>query len=286
MPRSPTGLNLAVLGPGLLGGSVLLACGERCPAVRLTAWSRDETELTALKVLLPGVPGTSDLATAVRDADLVVLCVPPAAIVPLGERLVPLLAPGAVVTDVGSVKTSIVATLGRAFPDGRFVGGHPMAGRERGGLASARADLFEGALCLLTPEADTDPAAVARVETFWRTLGCRAVPHVSAAEHDRVVARVSHLPHLLAGALLAVTDPAARACAGPGFRDSTRLAAGPPELWKEILSLNRVAVKDAVLALAGELRRLADGPLSGDAVDAEAELETYLRRAAGRKDEG
>ena len=155
-----------------------------------------------------------------------------------------------------------------------------MAGRERGGLGMARADLFEDALCLLTPEADTAPAAVARVETFWRTLGCRAVRRLSAGEHDRAVALVSHLPHLLAGALLAVTDPAARACAGPGFRDATRLAAGPPELWKEILSLNRPAVKSALLTLAAELRHLADGPLSDPG--REGELETYLRRANER----
>lgn len=272
-------MNLAVLGPGLIGGSILLAAGERHPDLRLTAWSRDPAELAALAARRLPIRGTDDLASAVSDADLVVLCVPPAAIIPLGQGLATHLPPGAVVTDVGSVKTPIVAALGPVFP-GRFVGGHPMAGRERGGFGMARADLFEGALCLLTPGADAAPEAVARVETLWRTLGCRAVRHVSPAEHDRAVALVSHLPHLLAGALLAVTDPAARACAGPGFRDSTRLAAGPPELWKEILSLNRPAVKDALLALAGELRRLADGPLSGP--DGEAELADYLRRANER----
>ena len=272
-------MNLAVLGPGLLGGSLLLACRERCPSTRLAAWSRDPAELAALAALGLPVRSGGDLGAAVRDADLVILCVPPAAIVELGGQLAPHLAPGAVVTDVGSVKVPIVAALGRALGP-RFVGGHPMAGRERGGLGMARADLFAGCLCLLTPEADTDPAAVARVADLWTTLGCRAVRHVSPAEHDRAVALVSHLPHLLAGALLAVTDPAARACAGPGFRDSTRLAGGPPELWKEILSLNRPAVKDALLALAGELRRLADGPLS--APGGEAELADYLRRANER----
>lgn len=281
-------MNLAVLGPGLIGGSILLAAAERHPAARLTAWSRDPAELAALAARHPPFRGTDDLAAAVAGADLVVLCVPPAATVPLGERVAPHLSPGTVVTDVASVKTPVVAALGPLFP-GRFIGGHPMAGRERGGLGMARADLFAGALCLLTPGTDADPAAVARVEALWRTLGCRAVRHVSPAEHDRAVALVSHLPHLLAGALLAVTDPAARACAGPGFRDSTRLAAGPPELWKEILSLNRPAVKDALLALAGELRRLAEGPLSGP--DGEAALADYLRRANERhaermRDEG
>ena len=234
------------------------------------------------------IRATGDLAGAVHDADLVVLCVPPAAMISLGERLVPHLRPGTIVSDVGSVKAPVVTALGRRFP-GRFVGGHPMAGRERGGLGMARADLFEGALCLLTPEADTDAEALTTVESFWKSLGCRAVRQLPAAEHDRALALVSHLPHLLAGALLAVTDPAARACAGPGFRDSTRLAAGPPELWKEILSLNRPAVKKALLALAGELSRLAEGPLSGP--DRESELEDYLRRANERhaermKDEG
>lgn len=276
-------MNLTVLGPGLLGGSILLAAHARQPDVRLAAWSWQPAELAALDALGLPVRATGDLAAAVADADLVVLCVPPAAIVPLGERVAPHLPLGAVVTDVGSVKTPVVAALGATFSrhhgPSAFVGGHPMAGRERGGLAAARADLFANALCLLTPVADTDPAAVARVEEFWLALGCRAVRHLSPAEHDRAVAAVSHGPHLLAGALLAVTDPAARACAGPGFRDSTRLAAGPPELWKEILSLNRVAVKSALLALAAELQRLADGPLSRDAVDAATELETYLRRA-------
>lgn len=276
---------LSVLGPGLLGGSILLAGRARLPKeTRLIAWSRDGAEREAVRARGLADVVTADLGDAVRGADLVVLCTPPAAMAGLAREFAPHLKPDAVVTDVASVKAPVVAALGSLLGHHRFLGAHPMAGREHGGLAAAQGDLFGGTVCLLTPsEGDRSPATGAagevftRVERFWRELGCRAVRALSPAEHDRVVAAVSHGPHLLAGALLTVTDPAARDCAGPGFRDLTRLAAGPPELWTEILSLNRPAVRTALLALAGELRRLADGPLSGPG--REAELAAYLRAA-------
>ena len=205
-------------------------------------WSRDEAERDAARQLeLPDTTVTDDAAEAVRGAQMVILCTPPASLPDLARGIAPHLEPGAAVCDVASVKAGVAEELTDIFgqPGGsRYAGAHPMAGAERSGLAAARADLFEGCVCLLTPlEGHTASAALAAVADLWERLGAR-IHRMTPQAHDEAVAAVSHLPHLLAAALAGLPDDTARACAGPGWRDMTRLAAGSPELWTEILSRN------------------------------------------------
>lgn len=155
------------------------------------------------------------------------------------------LAINALVTDVGSVKGSVVRALAPILGQ-RFIGSHPMAGSEKTGIDAARADLFQSSTCLLTPEEATDPSALKRLRDFWQLLGCRVI-EMSPEQHDEKVARISHLPHMMAAVttLAALrTDPSAVACVANGFRDTTRVAGGDPGLWTGIALENR----DALLA--------------------------------------
>lgn len=233
---------------------------------------------------------TDDLAMAVAGADLIFLCTPPAAMPLLARQIAPCLAPRAVVSDVGSVKAGLTEALTSVFPPAdpgrgsRFVGGHPMAGAERHGLASARADLFEGRVCLLTPlEGQTDPPAVDLVEHFWRALGAK-VTRMTPRAHDEAVALVSHLPHVMAAALadyVGGLGNGAEVCAGPGWRDMTRLAGGAPELWTEILSRNRVPVTNALRGAIGKLTGVLEILEAGR----DADLERFLEAAKHRRED-
>jgi len=179
--------------------------------------------------------------------------------------VLPGLRPGAILTDVASVKGEIVRSV-EAFTGAhsgvRFVGGHPMAGNEGRGIEAAAADLFEGTVYLVTPTPRTDPAAVARLADLARALGARAV-EFDPDEHDRTVAVVSHLPYLVAAALVGISGGAARA-AGPGFLGATRVAGSPIELWAQICRLNREPIAAALRAFRGELAAL-EAALGDDA---------------------
>ena len=247
--------RITILGPGLIGGSIALGL-RRAGGSHVTLWAR-RTEAVG-EIIAAGCAdvATADLAVAVKDADLVVLCVPVGAMRELAAKIAPAVSHECAITDVGSVKGPVLAELRPIFRDrGRFVGSHPMAGSEHTGLAAARADLFDGTTSLVTPEADTDATALATVCEFWKSIGCRVV-ELPAAEHDECVALVSHLPHLLAAALVntvvAQNEHAFRVV-GPGFRDTTRVAGGPPAMWREILRENSAAVLPAIDALIAKL---------------------------------
>ena len=275
--------QIAILGPGLIGGSVALAVRRYAAGGRLVLWSRDDAERAEATRREIADLVTDDPAAAVRDADLVLLCVPPGALVPLGALITPYLRPGALVSDVASVKAGIVEELTALFqrPDGsggRFVGAHPMAGGERHGLAAARDDLFGQSLCLLTPIERTDPAAVAAVSGFWRQLGA-SVRQMSPEAHDEAMAFVSHLPHLVAAALAGLPATEAADCAGPGWRGMTRLAEGSPELWTEILSHNRAPVTYALRSLISRMGEALELLEPGR----EADLRHFLADARGRR---
>ncbi len=247
--------RIAILGPGLIGGSIALAL-RRVNGSHVTLWARRAEAVREAAEAGCADAATGDLAEAVRGADLVVLCVPVGAMAQIAAEIAPVLAPSCIVTDVGSVKGPVIADL-RPILEGRarFVGSHPMAGSEHTGLAAARVNLFDGATCIVTPEPDTDAGALADVAAFWQRLGCRVV-ELPAAEHDECVALVSHLPHLVAAALVntvATRNGHAFRVVGPGFRDTTRVAAGPPEMWREILRENAAAVVPAIDALIAKL---------------------------------
>ena len=248
--------TLAIIGPGLLGGSIALAA-RRAGGWRTALWARRAAAVAEIAALGIADAASTDLRAIVAGADLVVLCVPIGAMPALAREIADAISDRTIVTDVGSVKASVVAELGAIFHGrGRFVGSHPMAGSEQTGIGAARAELFDGAACIVTPDAATDAGALAEVRAFWQTLGARVL-EVAPAAHDEIVALVSHLPHLLAATLvqtvLAENARAFEFC-GPGFRDTTRVAAGPPAMWAEILRTNRDAVRKSAEAMIEKLR--------------------------------
>jgi cyclohexadieny/prephenate dehydrogenase len=260
--------RVAVIGLGLLGGSVAGAARARGVAKRVVGVSRSRDTAAAAVAAGLADEGTAELAAGVAGADLVVLCTPVFAMAETLRRAAPQLGRGALVTDVGSVKGRLVETLPGLLPPGAcYVGAHPMAGSHHTGLRHARADLFEGAACVLTPTAATPPEALARVRAFWAALGARLFERDPAA-HDAEVAWVSHLPHAVAfayAASLAGAPAAAFALKGGGFRDFTRIAASDPELWADILATNAKALAGPLASAGAALGALARAIESGDA---------------------
>lgn len=238
-----------------------MAIRQLLPSVHLSVWARSESAVDKVKAMQLADVASTDLRTAVQQADFIVLCVPVEHMTALArEILAAEPAKDCVITDVGSIKGSVVSALEDLFIKSpfHFIGSHPMAGSERAGIESARADLFQGAACLLTPTLFTDEIALHHVRAFWLLLGCRLL-EMSPEDHDRKVARISHLPHVVAAAvtLAALRDePDSAQCVGNGFRDSTRVAAGDADLWTGILLGNRSEVMASLQDTQGRLREL------------------------------
>jgi cyclohexadieny/prephenate dehydrogenase len=269
--------RLAVLGLGLLGGSVAAAAKQRGLAREVVGAARRSAPLE--RALAAGlVDSVATPEQAVLGADLVVLGTPVGSMNQVVSDVAASLSSGCLVTDVGSVKGSVIETIPGLLPDGvEFVGAHPMAGSHLRGPDHARADLFEGATCVVTPRAGQDQAAVERVETFWRDLGARVVRR-SPAVHDEEVAWVSHLPHLVAFAFadaLNAAPDSVGTLAGGGFRDFTRIAQSDAELWGEILSLNGKALSGPLNHFSASLAKLARALEEGD----DESLEKLLNQA-------
>jgi prephenate dehydrogenase len=205
----------------------------------------------------------------------------------LAEQLLPALKRGAIVTDVGSVKADVVRTLAAVVKKAgvHFIGSHPMAGGEKMGVAAARHDLFQNALCVLTPTKKSNPNAMRKLATFWRALDARVLK-LDAAQHDVLVGRSSHLPHVVAAALAGlVLNPAAPKaqadlCA-TGFRDTTRIASGSPEMWRDIALANRKNIARSVDAFVTELGRFQAALRHGDA----RAVERFFATAKSRRDQ-
>ncbi len=236
---------ISILGGGLLGGSLALALGrlKNPPQVRLWA-RRPETVSHALEIGIEGA--TTDLAAAVQDADLVILAVPVGSMPGLlSAALACGMKPECLVTDVGSVKRAPHESLAPPLAGSpvRFIGSHPMAGSERNGLAAVSASLFENAACLLTNDDGAPPETAAALERFWQSVGCRT-SWMSAALHDELVARISHVPHIVAAsaARVCLSDPSEGRFGGGGLRDTTRVASGNASMWAEIVTENREAI--------------------------------------------
>ena len=277
--------QLSIVGLGLLGGSVAKAVREASLAREIVAVGRRREALEP--ALRQGVVDriTTDLTDGISGADFCLLATPVSTL----EALLPSVwtaAPGgALITDVGSTKGRIVQTADRLAVSRplRFIGGHPMAGSEQSGYGMARADLFRGAVVILTPNEKSDAGALARVRTFWEALGAH-VTTLDPTTHDRAVAAVSHLPHLVAGALVDAVlrmDPTFLDVAARGFRDMTRIAASSPRVWREIFQANRPALVEAVAAFRKSLDHLEGLISSGDASAIEQELDR-IRQARER----
>jgi prephenate dehydrogenase len=251
-PNEHHGRRAAVVGTGLIGGSIAL--GLRRQGWHVTGADRDESRAARALEL-----GALDAVGADPTAEITFVATPVSAVVDAAKAA---LTGSGVVTDVGSVKAPIVAGVGSV----RFVGGHPMAGSEQDGVDGAAAALFEGATWVLTPSRDTDPDAYALVRTVVSSLGADVIA-LAADRHDALVALVSHVPHLTAAALMALAADGAedhesvlRLAAG-GFRDMTRIAAGSPVIWPDICAENRTAIVaglDRLIAALAELRSVVD----------------------------
>ena len=270
--------KLTLIGVGLLGGSIGLAARQRDVAGRVTGLVRRVESVEECQAVGAVDHATMDLAEAVTGADLVILCTPVGGMKAMAEAIKPHLAPDAVVTDVGSVKSSVVTEVEPVLP--RFVGSHPMAGSEQTGVTNARADLFENAVCAVTATDQSGATCVARVNEFWTALGSRVIS-LTAAEHDAVVARTSHLPHVLASALVNAVLGQPRdgeaVFLGTGFRDTTRLASGSPAMWRDIAMDNAPAIERAIDDLQAELATLKTALNAREVAD----LETFF--AKGQK---
>lgn len=239
----------------------------------ISVWARREEAAIEAASLLPDCRVSHDLAAAVADSDIAVLCLSPHAIEAIGPELAKHLPRHAVVTDAGSVKGKIVARLEGVF-GGRFIGAHPMAGSEQSGIRAARENLYDGAVCILTPTAHTDSSARDLAASLWSSSGC-VVQEMSPEAHDRAMARISHLPHAAAAALVHAAlgaDPALVRLAGGGYRDSTRIAGGPEGLWAEIFLDNRAEVLNGIHDLQTALETLKLALESGNRSAVEAFL--------------
>ncbi|HVF52983.1 MAG TPA: prephenate dehydrogenase [Actinomycetota bacterium] len=269
--------RIAVIGTGLIGGSVALGLRSNVPSIHITGFDLDSATLdSALEVGAIDRVATS-AADAASGAELVVLAIPVDRTEEVCRELKGVIGQGAVVTDVGSSKADAVAAGGSAFGPA-FVGGHPMAGSERHGIDAADPGLFQDAWWILTPTPDTAPESYARVATMASSLGAKPIalhPH----DHDMLLARLSHLPQLVASTLVDVAvgggrDDAVLNLAASGFRDVTRIAASHPDMWIAIMRSNRSAVLEALGTLGERLEAVGDMISAGHWDDLRAFLET------------
>ncbi len=262
--------RLAIIGVGLIGGSLARALRAAGAVGEVVGCGRGRENLEQALALGVIDRFTHDPAEAVAGADLVFLAVPLGAMEDTFRAMAGALAEDAVVTDGGSAKASVVAACRAAFPGGLpgFVPGHPIAGTEHSGVAASFATLYQDRRVILTPVAETDPAATARVEALWRLCGAR-VAYMTVEHHDEVLAATSHLPHMLAFGLVDLlarmkeNDEIFRYAAG-GFRDFTRIASSNPPMWRDICLANRDALARMLEAFAGEMSELADTVARGD----------------------
>ena len=251
--------RIAIFGPGLIGGSIALALRGRSPETAITIWGRNPVLLREISDRNLADSVSSDPAEAVRDADLIILCTPVNVMPELAAAIAPSVEPHAFITDAGSVKGPVVAKLTPIF-GGHFVGAHPMAGSERSGLAAANDDLFLGAPCILTPLETTAAEALESISAFWVSLGAH-ITTMTPVAHDRLVARLSHLPRALAFALANLVADSlpegSSLLAGGSYRDGTRVAASDPPLWTGILMENRSEVIAALHEISDLLGNVA-----------------------------
>jgi len=279
--------KITLVGVGLLGGSLGYAIRQRRLAERVVGYVRRAASVAECERLGAVDQAERDLPRAVADTDLIVLCTPLAQMRELSELMLPRVKPGALVTDVGSVKGSVVQELEPLFASvgAHFIGSHPMAGAERMGVSAASPDLFVKAVCIITPTPQSPPELVRSLEAFWTAVG--ALPlRLTPDAHDDLVSRSSHLPHVVAAELanyvLSPVHPKEQAmlCAN-GFRDTTRIASGSPEMWRDISLANR---KNLARVLGVFIEDLQEFQLALEKEDVKAIAE-FFEKAKQRRDQ-
>lgn len=284
MPE-PLFQRVALIGFGLIGSSIARACRARDDmAGTIVASARSaETLATVARLGIADVI-EADPGRAVADADLVILCTPVGVLAEVTAAIAPHLKPGAVLSDVGSTKGSVIRDMAPHVPKGvHFVPAHPIAGTEFSGPEAGFAELFQGRWCIVTPLPDTDPQAVTRLEEFWRRTGSM-VASMDPASHDRVLAVVSHLPHLIAFTIVNTADHLEQEMkekvldfAASGFRDFTRIAASDPVMWRDVFLNNREALLEMLARFTEDVQAMARAVRRGEA----EYIEDSIRR--GRK---
>ncbi len=238
--------NVAIVGVGLIGGSIGMALRQRKLAEAVVGIGRRQGSLRIARRAGAVTNTTIDIARGVVEAELVVLCSPVQLIVEHARIAAQHAPEGTLITDAGSTKQAIVESLDTGLPRGcRFLGGHPLAGSEKAGPSYAQADLFEGRVAVLTPTMNTHAHDYDLLESFWQALGA-VVVKMPADEHDRTLAMISHLPHVAASMLAATMPEPYLRLGATGLRDTTRLAAGAPALWGQIMAQNRENILDAL----------------------------------------
>ena len=271
--------RLAIVGIGLIGGSFGLAARRLGLAREIIGVARSDSTLKAAVEVGACDAATSDVAAAATGADLVLLAPPVGQMENICRQIAPLVAPGAIVTDAGSTKAEIVKTCEPLFQNAHFIGGHPMAGSEQTGVEAARADLFEKARWILTPTSQTDADALQNLVAIIEQTGAQVL-QMNAARHDEVLAVTSHLPHMTAAALMHVfaglNDENAARVVASGWRDSTRIAAGSSEMWRDIALANRGALLRALDEMDASLGQFRAALQSENG----EEIERWLQTAA------
>ena len=278
--------RVAIIGLGLIGSSIARAVRAHMPTVRVTGHDADP-EVRRIADRLQLCDDIADSAgAAVTDADLVILCVPVGAMEAVARDIAGDLPAEAVVSDVGSSKAGVAAALRAALPGAMIVPAHPVAGTENSGPEAGFSTLFHGRWCILTPVADTDPAAVARVEAFWKALGAE-VETMTPEHHDLVLAVTSHLPHLIAYTIVGtasdleqVTRSEVIKFSAGGFRDFTRIAASDPTMWRDVFLANKDAVLEMLQRFTEDLPALQRAIRWGDG---DALFDLFTRTRAVRR---
>jgi cyclohexadieny/prephenate dehydrogenase len=284
--------RVAIIGMGLIGSSLARAVKARMPGVSLAVYDQSAEVRARVQALGLADQVCDSAATAVIDAELVMLCVPVGAMAAVAAEIADDLADGAVVSDVGSVKESVLKALSGVFAGHvRVVPGHPVAGTERSGPDAGFATLFDGRWCILTPE-QPDAPGVAQLQAFWERLGAR-VELMDAAHHDRVLAVTSHLPHLIAYSIVGtasdmetVTRSEVIKYSAGGFRDFTRIAASDPVMWRDVFLTNREAVLETLGRFTEDLVALQRAIRWGDGEALEALFTRTRAIRRGIIDEG
>ena len=278
--------RVAIIGLGLLGGSIGLAITARGLPIATTGWDRDPSvrERAAQRGLVGAVCDTPE--GAVANADLVILCVPVGAMGDAARAIAPGLKPGAIISDVGSSKAAVAAALAEALPGATIIPAHPVAGTEQSGPEAGFATLFAGRWCIITPPDGVAPAALEALSDFWARLGSK-VELMDAAHHDLVLAVTSHIPHLIAYTIVGtasdledVTQSEVIKYSAGGFRDFTRIAASDPVMWRDVFLTNKGAVLEMLGRFTEDLTAMQRAIRSADG---EALFDLFTRTRAIRR---
>lgn len=273
--------QITVIGLGLLGGSISLGILRNLAKVRVLGYAHRASTRTRAEQLAVASEVLGNLKSAVTGSDLIIIATPIYTFEEILKSISPALSDGCIVTDVGSTKVLPHKWARKTLPERvHYVGSHPIAGSEHRGVEFARDDLFDRANCILTATKGTNAKAVKLLKRFWSALGCRVIK-MRPSEHDRILANVSHLPHVAAASLINANKPGELKFAGTGFIDTSRVASGPPRIWADVLMANRNNIAGGIDRMVSELTKLKNDIQAGR----KKKVESFLHKAKSKRDD-